>query len=192
MSNSQKNNYLSDKVTKWMYLFYILCTIITSIFIRESDITTLLIPVIFYTAVSIVIRNSKQSDTMEKVSNDINELLLISFVIVYIPVKIYLKSIEKFLEVDQSDCANTLFNVIKLIIIFLFGIVIIFAILFFVTKGLSKKLNNKSHYHNFENDNKGGLNVGARRTKRARIKNNCLNHYYSINNQMRQLRNKDK
>ena len=69
--------------------------------------------------VSIVIRNSKQSDTMEKVSNDINELLLISFVIVYIPVKIYLKSIEKFLEVDQSDCANTLFNVIKLIIIFL-------------------------------------------------------------------------
>ncbi len=55
MSNSQKNNYLSDKVTKWMYLFYILCTIITSIFIRESDITTLLIPVIFYTVVSKVI-----------------------------------------------------------------------------------------------------------------------------------------
>ena len=152
MSNSKKNNYLSDKVTMWMYVFYILCTIITSIFIRESDITTLLIPVIFYTVASIVIRNSKQSDTMEKVSNDINELLLISFVIVYIPVKIYLKSIEKFLE------TNTVFNVIKLIIIFLLGTGIIFLILFFVTNALSRKLNNKSHYHNFENDNKGGLN----------------------------------
>lgn len=96
MSNNKKTNYLSDKVTMWMYGFYILCTIITSIFIRESDIATLLIPVIFYTVVSIVIRNSNQSATMEKISNDINELLLISFVITYMPIKLNINCIEYF------------------------------------------------------------------------------------------------
>lgn len=66
MSNSKQNRYLSDKMTLCMYGFYIICTMITARFIRESDIATLLIPVIFYTVVSIVIRNSKQKDTMEK------------------------------------------------------------------------------------------------------------------------------
>lgn len=165
MSNNKKPRYLSDKVTIWMYVFYIICTLITSIFIRESDIATLLIPVIFYTVVSVVIRNSKQSATMEKVTNDINEMLLISFVITYILIKLNLNSIEKLLELDPSDCANTVFIVIKLFIIFLIGTVIIFAILFCVTKELSRKYNKESHYHNFENDNKGGSNGGTEQQK---------------------------
>lgn len=145
MSNSKKNNYLSDKVTMWMYGFYILCTIITSIFIRESDIATLLIPVIFYTVVSIVIRSSKQSATMEKVSNDINELLLISFVVTYIPIKLNINCIE-YVIVKRIDSKFAVY--LFLFMFILLGTVIIFLILFTITKKLSKKLNNKSHYHN--------------------------------------------
>ncbi|MCG7840165.1 hypothetical protein MI410_10705 [Staphylococcus epidermidis] len=37
--------------------------------------------------------------------------------------------------------------------------------LFFVTKGLSKKFNKESHYHNIENDNKGGSNGGTEEQK---------------------------
>lgn len=162
MSNNQKNRYLSDKLSMLMYVFYIICTIITAIFIRESDIATLLIPVIFYTVVSIVIRNSNQSATMEKVSNDINELLLISFVITYIPIKLNINCIEYFLvkHIDYK-IAEWLF----LFMFILLGTAIIFLILFSITKILSKKFNNKSHYHNIENDNKGGSNGGTEQQK---------------------------
>lgn len=162
MSNNQKNRYLSDKLSMLMYVFYIICTIITAIFIRESDIATLLIPVIFYTVVSIVIRNSNQSATMEKVSNDINELLLISFVITYIPIKLNINCIEYFLvkHIDYK-IAEWLF----LFMFILLGTSIIFLILFSITKILSKKFNNKSHYHNIENDNKGGSNGGTEQQK---------------------------
>ncbi|WP_277921362.1 hypothetical protein [Staphylococcus epidermidis] len=37
--------------------------------------------------------------------------------------------------------------------------------MFFVTKGLSKKFNKESHYHNIENDNKGGSNGGTEEQK---------------------------
>ncbi|MEJ7185359.1 hypothetical protein WL241_11515 [Staphylococcus epidermidis] len=162
MSNNKKTNYLSDKVTMWMYGFYVFCTIITSIFIRESDIATLVIPVIFYTVVSIAIRNSNQSATMEKISNDINELLLISFVITYIPIKLNINCIEYF---GVKYIGNKILVYIFLFMIIFLVIAIIFLILFFVTKGLSKKFNKESHYHNFENDNKGGSNGGTEQQK---------------------------
>lgn len=162
MSNNKKNNYLSDDVTMWIYGFYVFCTIITSIFIRESDIATLLIPVIFYTVVSIVIRNSNQSATMEKVSNDINELLLISFVVTYIPIKLNINCIE-YVLVKHIDSKFAVY--LFLFMFILLGTAIIFFILFYITKKLSKKLNNKSHYHNIENDNKGGSNEGTEEQK---------------------------
>lgn len=162
MSNNKKTNYLSDKVTMWMYVFYIFCTIITAVFIRKSDIATLLIPVIFYTVVSIVIRNSNQSATMEKVSNDINELLLISFVITYIPIKLNINCIEYFL-VKHID--NKISVYLFLFMFILLGTAIIFLILFFVTKELSRKFNKESHYHNIKNDNKGVSNGGTEEQK---------------------------
>ena len=162
MNNNKKTRYLSDKLTMLMYVFYIICMMITAIFIREGDIATLLIPVIFYTVVSIIIRNSKQSNTMEKVSNDINELLLISFVVTYIPIKLNINCIE-YVLVKHIDIKFAVY--LFLFTFILLGTAIIFLFLFFVTKGLSKKCNKESHYHNIENDNKGGSNGGTEQQK---------------------------
>lgn len=157
MSNNKKN-YLNDKLVMSMYLIYIICVMITSVFIKNGDIATLLIPVIFYTAGNVIIRNSDQKDYMKKITSDINDLLLISSVTAYIIVKSNLKSIENFMRHPEGTLENYIYIDVKIFTCFFALTAVVFFILYVVTKGLSMKLNKASHYHNFENDNKGGSN----------------------------------
>lgn len=166
MSNNKKSNYLNDKLVMSMYIIYLLCVIITSVFIKNGDIATLLIPVIFYTLGNVIIRNSDQKDYMKKITSDINDWLLISSVASYIIVKSNLKSVENFIKHKEGTLENYIYIDVKIFTSFLTLTAVLFFILYVVTKELSKKYNNKSHYRKIGNDNKGGLKWRSIRIKK--------------------------
>ena len=67
----------SKLITPIIAVLYLICIVITCFFIDNSDVSTLVFPIIFYTLVNIIIRNSHESSYQLR-SNDMNEVSLVS------------------------------------------------------------------------------------------------------------------
>lgn len=133
-----------------IYISYIVSLIISVLFIDNSDIATLLIPIIFYTTINIVIRNSNQSLIYEKRSNDINDFVLIAYVIVYIFVKINLWDIKDCLDrFNQSYIGgDEVVTFVFMFAIMFISISVLFLLIYGIFTKLSEYLNPKSHWYN--------------------------------------------
>lgn len=87
----------SKLITPIIAVLYLVRLVITCFFIDNSDVSTLVFPIIFYTLVNIIIRNSHESSYQLK-SNDMNDVSLVSFAVTYIFIKLCIIQIKLFIE----------------------------------------------------------------------------------------------
>lgn len=147
-----------------LYLFSI---IFSSLFIKNSDIGTIINPIVFYVIVNIILRNNPQENHIKRL-NDINDMALLSYGISYLLVKkiysTYSSKIINHIYLDKADKISNTFNLkvakyelikIKTVDfqIIMFSIFIIIIMLFimvfiFLISALSKLLNENSHWYN--------------------------------------------
>lgn len=128
-------------------LAYIILLAFTAVNIDDSDIATLLIPVVFYVIVNIILRNSIQNDET-KHPQELNDFALVGYAITYL-ILTKLKVFCWFQNVfNISEKKLTILDIIIFTIMFLLlGILIIIAIFILVLPWLSKKRNkDNSHY----------------------------------------------
>jgi len=128
-------------------LAYIILLAFTAVNIDDSDIATLLIPVVFYVIVNIILRNSIQNDETKHLQ-DLNDFALVGYAITYL-ILTKLKVFCWFQNVfNISEKKLTILDIIIFTIMFLLlGILIIIAIFILVLPWLSKKRNkDNSHY----------------------------------------------
>lgn len=128
-------------------LAYIILLAFTAVNIDDSDIATLLIPVVFYVIVNIILRNSIQNDETKRLK-DLNDFALVGYEITYL----ILTKLEVFCWFQNvfniPETKLTILDIIFFTIMFLLlGILIIIAIFILVLPWLSKKRNkDNSHY----------------------------------------------
>lgn len=112
-------------------IFYLILLVYTAINLDNTDIATLLIPVVFYVIVNIFLRNSIQNDETKRLQ-DLNDIVLVAYVITYL---VLAKELIK-----QAD------NISKFAFL-LIGILFIMIVFFVFLPLLSKKRNKgNSHY----------------------------------------------
>lgn len=128
-------------------LAYIILLVFTAVNIDDSDIATLLIPVVFYVIVNIILRNSIQNDETKRLK-DLNDFALVGYAITYLiltklEVFCWFQNVFNIPEINLTILDIIIFT----IMFFLLGILIIIAIFILVLPWLSKKRNkDNSHY----------------------------------------------
>ncbi|KKI62984.1 hypothetical protein [Staphylococcus cohnii] len=143
----------SKVITPLIAILYLACIVITCFFIDNSDVSTLVFPIVFYTLINIIIRNGNESSYQLR-SNDMNDVSLMSFAITYIGVKLYIIPIKLFIESffslnsGQSDWFLYLQISIGVVFIFLIIDMLIYLILMYVLWWVSIKFNKSSHWKN--------------------------------------------
>lgn len=140
-----------DKKGSWGILVaviaYFIFLVFTAVNIDDSDIATLLIPVVFYVIVNIILRNSIQNDKTKRLQ-DINDFVLVAYAISYL----ILTKLGVFCWFQNTFNISGTELTFKDVVIFktmflLLGISIIIAIFILVLPWLSKKRNkDNSHY----------------------------------------------
>lgn len=73
-------------VSGFVIVLYFVFVALTAKFFANSDITTILIPIVFYVLVNIILRNSKQDNGNLRLQ-DFNDSALIGYAITYIGLK---------------------------------------------------------------------------------------------------------
>ncbi|WP_162303765.1 hypothetical protein [Staphylococcus aureus] len=131
-------------VTVISYFIFLVFTVVN---IDDSDIATLLIPVVFYVIVNIILRNRIQNDETKRLQ-DLNDFILVAYAITYLiltklGVFCLLQNIFNISGIELTKQDVIIFKTAFLIL----GILIIIAIFFGVLPWLSKKRNkDNSHY----------------------------------------------
>ncbi|HDH6993617.1 hypothetical protein K4Q81_09745 [Staphylococcus epidermidis] len=128
---------------------YFVCAIISGAYFDNSDISTVLIPIAFYTLVNIILRNCKQNDGTTRL-NDFNDIILFGYALTFIVLKVWLyDKVQCFVyEYNKKIHVKNIFldQTIATTAIIIFGVAIITIIFILLLPCISKWLNNESHY----------------------------------------------
>lgn len=186
----------SKLITPIIAVLYLICIVITCFFIDNSDVSTLVFPIIFYTLVNIIIRNSHESSYQLR-SNDMNDVALVSFAVTYIFIKLCIIPIKLFIEdffnLNSGQCDLDIYIHISIGVTLLFFIIdmLIYLILMYVLWGISIKFNKLSHWK----DNLMTEDVKIEQLNKSnkfQLKKQTTTYKYSKNSTLIQLKTKYK
>lgn len=124
-------------------IIYMICIVVSAWFLSDSDIATILIPIILYTVVNIILRNSQQGDSNLRLQ-DFNDFNLVGYAINY--VLLSKVNIHKIIANNVFHDKNLGEDKWFITLILILGILIVLFICELVVPKGSKKLNNNSHY----------------------------------------------
>lgn len=129
-------------ITGLVIILYLICAGISGANFENSDISTVLIPIAFYTLVNIILRNCKQNRDTTRL-NDFNDMCLFGYAIAFISIKLWIYDIitDHLCIKGWMDKAVIVGGSIVIIVC------IIVILLIFILPCISKCLNKESHYH---------------------------------------------
>lgn len=129
-------------ITAPIVLIYLIFMGISGAKFENSDISTVLIPIVFYTFVSILLRNCKLSKEETNRLNDLNDINLFSYALTFIGLKFGLYNV-----INKYIPSNSIID--KAIIVggAIASIVILLTIICMFLLWLSKRSDDENHWH---------------------------------------------
>ncbi|HGL6808034.1 hypothetical protein I4131_12370 [Staphylococcus aureus] len=139
MSSKKKHDFITYPLT----LVYMGCISISANLLCDSDITTVLIPIILYTVVNIILRNSPQGDSNLRLQ-DFNDFNLVGYAISYLMLK--KTNMHEVIANNIFHNHNLGEDWVFITSIMSLGIFIVVLICVITVPKVSKIMNKDSHY----------------------------------------------
>lgn len=129
-------------------ILYFICAVISGAYFDNSDISTVLIPIAFYTLVNIILRNCKQNDGTTRL-NDFNDIMLFGYALTFIALKVWIYDKVQCFIYDKENDGKYFFvdQTVAITSIIIVGVSVTAIIYILILPCISRLLNNESHYN---------------------------------------------